>query len=64
MSHKPKVLLAVLDGWGINKDYPGNAISQAKTPFLTDFGKNILIPNLMLLAKMWAYPLGRWGLQR
>ncbi|MBT7499889.1 MAG: 2,3-bisphosphoglycerate-independent phosphoglycerate mutase [Candidatus Pacebacteria bacterium] len=32
-SDKPKVLLAILDGWGIGKDYPGNAISLAKTPF-------------------------------
>ncbi len=31
-----KVLLAVLDGWGINKDYPGNAITQANTPFFDE----------------------------
>lgn len=28
-----KLVLVILDGWGINKDYPGNAISQAKAPF-------------------------------
>ena len=27
-----KVLLVILDGWGHNKDYPGNAISVANTP--------------------------------
>lgn len=27
-----KVALIILDGWGINKDYPGNAIAQANTP--------------------------------
>ena len=27
-----KVLLVILDGWGLNKDYPGNAISLANTP--------------------------------
>lgn len=27
-----KVLLLILDGWGLNKDYPGNAISLANTP--------------------------------
>jgi 2,3-bisphosphoglycerate-independent phosphoglycerate mutase len=28
-----KLVLVILDGWGVNKDYPGNAISQAKAPF-------------------------------
>lgn len=34
MSRKPtsKALLVVLDGWGLNHDYEGNAITQAKTP--------------------------------
>jgi 2,3-bisphosphoglycerate-independent phosphoglycerate mutase len=27
-----KVLLIILDGWGINKPYEGNAIARAKTP--------------------------------
>lgn len=31
--HKPIVLI-ILDGWGINQDYPGNAISQAQTPVI------------------------------
>ncbi len=31
MAKKP-VMLMILDGWGIGKDYPGNAISQASTP--------------------------------
>jgi len=26
-----KVLLIILDGWGIGRDYPGNAIKRAKT---------------------------------
>lgn len=31
---RPKpVVLIILDGWGINQDYPGNAITQAATPF-------------------------------
>lgn len=29
--HKP-IMLIILDGWGINQGYPGNAITQAKTP--------------------------------
>ncbi len=28
-----KVALIILDGWAVNKDYAGNAISQAKAPF-------------------------------
>jgi 2,3-bisphosphoglycerate-independent phosphoglycerate mutase len=27
-----KVLLLILDGWGLNKNYPGNAIALANTP--------------------------------
>ncbi len=35
MSHPKKpVLLAVLDGWGIGRDEPGNAVLAAKTPNL------------------------------
>lgn len=29
---KSRVVLIILDGWGIGPDYPGNAIKQAKTP--------------------------------
>lgn len=28
-----KIALVILDGWAIGKDYPGNAIAQAKAPF-------------------------------
>lgn len=28
-----KLALVILDGWAIGKDYPGNAITQAKAPF-------------------------------
>jgi 2,3-bisphosphoglycerate-independent phosphoglycerate mutase len=28
-----KLALIILDGWAIGKDYPGNAITQAKAPF-------------------------------
>jgi 2,3-bisphosphoglycerate-independent phosphoglycerate mutase len=31
-SSQKKAILVVLDGWGLNKDYKGNAITQAKTP--------------------------------
>lgn len=32
--HKKPVLLAILDGWGIGRDEPGNAVLVAKTPVL------------------------------
>ena len=31
MNKKP-VSLIILDGWGIGKDYPGNAITRGNTP--------------------------------
>lgn len=31
--HSPPVVLLILDGWGIAPASPGNAISQAKTPY-------------------------------
>ncbi|HWV35510.1 MAG TPA: 2,3-bisphosphoglycerate-independent phosphoglycerate mutase, partial [Thermomicrobiales bacterium] len=35
MTHPKKpVLLAILDGWGIGRDEPGNAVLAAKTPNL------------------------------
>ena len=30
--NKSPVMLIILDGWGIGKDYPGNAVKLAKTP--------------------------------
>ena len=33
MKNTKKLALIILDGWAINKDYPGNAISLAKAPF-------------------------------
>lgn len=35
-----KVLLCILDGFGHGKDYKGNAITHAKTPFLKELYKN------------------------
>ncbi len=41
-----KVVLVVLDGCGINKDYEGNAFSRAKKPILNKLFKNY--PNTLL----------------
>ena len=61
MSHKPKVLLAVLDGWGINKDYPGNAISQAKTPFFDRLWKEYPHTQLDASGENVGLPAGQMG---
>jgi 2,3-bisphosphoglycerate-independent phosphoglycerate mutase len=34
MSQRPPCILIILDGWGISSIHEGNAIHQAKTPFL------------------------------
>lgn len=36
---RPKVLLCILDGFGHGKDYRGNALTRAKTPFLSSLYK-------------------------
>lgn len=38
-SVKDKVLLIILDGYGEGKDYPGNAVTRSKTPFLNSIRK-------------------------
>ncbi|MFC1622504.1 2,3-bisphosphoglycerate-independent phosphoglycerate mutase [Patescibacteria group bacterium] len=37
---KNPFILCILDGWGLYKNYNGNAIAQAKTPNFTKFWKN------------------------
>lgn len=37
---KSKVALLILDGWGLNKEYPGNAISLANTPCFDELWQN------------------------
>jgi 2,3-bisphosphoglycerate-independent phosphoglycerate mutase len=32
MTNQEKILLIILDGWGVHADYRGNAIARAKTP--------------------------------
>ncbi|MFZ5376196.1 MAG: 2,3-bisphosphoglycerate-independent phosphoglycerate mutase [Patescibacteria group bacterium] len=38
--NKKKVMLMILDGWGLNKSYHGNAISLAKKPFYDKLWKD------------------------
>lgn len=56
-----KVLLIILDGWGIRKKIKGNAITQAKTPNFNHFWKKY--PHLALPASGEAIglPAGQMG---
>lgn len=56
-----KVLLAVLDGWGINKDYPGNAITQAKTPFIDGLWEKYPHTKLDASGEAIGLPAGQMG---
>ena len=58
-NERPKpVVLCVLDGWGVNQPYSGNAITQAKTPTYKEFIANY--PSLTLMASGEAVGLP-WG---
>lgn len=61
MAAVKKIALIILDGWGINKAYPGNAISQAKAPFWRQLWANE--PHILLDASGEAVglPEGQMG---
>lgn len=60
MAKKP-IMLIILDGWGIGKDYPGNAIKLANTPNFEKLIKEY--PNTSLDASGLAVglPVGQMG---
>ncbi|NUM32430.1 MAG: phosphoglycerate mutase (2,3-diphosphoglycerate-independent), partial [Bacteroidetes bacterium] len=47
MANKNKVILIILDGWGIGKHDKSDAVFNAKTPFVDSLFKNV--PNSQLL---------------
>jgi 2,3-bisphosphoglycerate-independent phosphoglycerate mutase len=53
-----KIVLVILDGWGISKDISGNAIANANTPNMNNFISNY--PNTILQASGMAAGLP-WG---
>jgi len=56
---RPKpVVLCVLDGWGVNQPYSGNAITQAKLPYYNELIAHY--PSLTLMASGEAVGLP-WG---
>jgi 2,3-bisphosphoglycerate-independent phosphoglycerate mutase len=61
MAEQKKVLLAVLDGWGINQAYPGNAIAQAMTPFYDSLLEKYPHTELDASGQEVGLPVGQMG---
>lgn len=59
-----KVLLMILDGWGIAQDKSVSAIDRAQTPFMNPCGIVIPTPHSMLPAWRSACPKDRWATPR
>jgi 2,3-bisphosphoglycerate-independent phosphoglycerate mutase len=61
MSEQNKVMLVILDGWGINQDYPGNAISQAQKPFYDSLLEKYPHTQLDVSGEAVGLPIGQMG---
>ncbi|PLX27278.1 2,3-bisphosphoglycerate-independent phosphoglycerate mutase [Candidatus Parcubacteria bacterium] len=55
------LILVILDGWGIDKDGPGNAISLAKTPTIDGLGKKYPFTKIYAHGKHVGLPDGQVG---
>jgi 2,3-bisphosphoglycerate-independent phosphoglycerate mutase len=55
------MILIVLDGWGIDKPNPGNAISLAKTPFIEKLGREYPSTELYAHGKYVGLPAKQVG---
>ncbi|MBU0579183.1 2,3-bisphosphoglycerate-independent phosphoglycerate mutase [Patescibacteria group bacterium] len=60
-NEKPKVMLVVMDGWGIKHDYPGNAITQANTPFYDSLLAKYPHTQLDVSGEAVGLPMGQMG---
>ena len=61
MADQNKVMLVVMDGWGINKDYPGNAIAQANKPFYDGLLEKYPHTQLEVSGAAVGLPVGQMG---
>jgi 2,3-bisphosphoglycerate-independent phosphoglycerate mutase len=61
MSEQNKVMLVILDGWGIKENYPGNAIAQAKKPFYDSLLKKYPHTQLAASGEAIGLPPGQMG---
>ena len=58
---KTPVLLAILDGWGIGRDEPGNAVLQANTPNMDNLMSNYPSATLRTSGEDVGLPAGQMG---
>ncbi|MEW5914405.1 MAG: 2,3-bisphosphoglycerate-independent phosphoglycerate mutase [Thermodesulfobacteriota bacterium] len=58
--HQP-VMLMILDGWGINKDYEGNAVTRAHTPFIDSLFATYPHTQLSCSGEAVGLPAGQMG---
>lgn len=56
-----KTMLIVLDGWGLNKDYEGNAITRAKTPTFDRLWQEYSTATLEASGESVGLPEGQMG---
>lgn len=61
VSEQNKVMLIVMDGWGIKHDYPGNAITQANKPFYDELLKKYPHTQLKASGESIGLPMGQMG---
>ena len=54
-------ILVILDGWGIYKDYNGNAITQAKTPVFDNLAQTWPVTTLQASGEAVGLPAGQDG---
>lgn len=58
---KKRVMLLIMDGWGIGKDYPGNAIKLADTPNVDRLTKNYPYTEIAASGLDVGLPQGQMG---
>ena len=61
MTHSKKVLLVILDGWGISKNPDYSAIDKAKTPFIDSLNKTYPSAKLKTHGKSVGLPENQMG---
>src|SRR5690606_4322140 len=59
--HKTPVLLAILDGWGIGREEPGNAVLLANTPNMDNLMTNYPAATLRTSGEDVGLPAGQMG---
>jgi 2,3-bisphosphoglycerate-independent phosphoglycerate mutase len=61
MNGHRKCILMILDGWGYRTETRGNAVAQAKTPFLNQLQKTYPLTRLLTYGKAVGLPDGIMG---